>query len=277
MRAARERVTVAWDPLFGSGHPGIDTLRPGGGWPEWPRWPELSELQALVNGTDPPATNASGRPLRLERLDGASSAADYERRVASDGVLSVRHPSWHDLFNVLAWSAWPRTKAALNARHVLALAGETGSNRSPARDALTGFDEDGVVIAVTNEQYDRLVREFRWKELFWQRRSDLPESFTVFVFGHALAEKLLAPFVGITGKAICFSVEPGFARLDLEVQRRHLDDRLAERLRADGSFASPKGLMPLPVLGVPGWWQHGDDADFYEDTSYFRPGRTRAR
>ena len=277
MRVAHERGTLAWDPRFGSRHPGIDTLRPDGGWPEWPRWPDLPVLQALLEGADPPAANVNGRPLHLELLEGSSSAADYERRTAFDGALGVRHPSWHDLFNVLAWAAWPRAKAALNARHVAELARETGGNRSAARDALTGFDEDGVVIAVADEQLERLVREFRWKELFWHRRPTLPASFTAFVFGHALAEKLLAPFVGITGKAVCVPVEPGFAHLDLMAQRRHLDDRLAERLRSDGSFASPRDLMPLPVLGLPGWWQRGEDADFYEDTSYFRPGRTRAR
>ena len=30
---------------------------------------------------------------------------------------------------------------------------------------------------------------------------------------------------------------------------------------------------PLPVLGVPGWWQ-GQDAAFYAQTSVFRPKRT---
>lgn len=277
MRSAHKSVALAWDPQFGIRHPGIDTLRPDGGWREWSRWPDLSALQALLDGIDPAVTNANGRPLHLGLLAGSSSAADYERRVAFDGALAVRNPSWHDLFNVLAWSAWPRAKAALNARHVAELAREAGGNRSASRDALTGFDEDGVVIAVADEQFERLVREFRWKELFWHRRSTLPASFTVFVFGHALAEKLLVPFVGITGKAICFPVEPGFANLDLTVQRRHLDARLAERLRSDGSFASPQDLMPLPVLGLPGWWQRGDAADFYQDTSYFRPGRTRAR
>jgi hypothetical protein len=72
-------------------------------------------------------------------------------------------------------------------------------------------------------------------------------------------------------------VEPGFAHLELAAQRRHLDHRLAERLTASRSFVSAGELMPLPVLGLPGWWAQGDAADFYEDRSYFRPGRVRAR
>lgn len=277
MRAAHDRVGVAWDPGFGGRHPGIETLRPGAGWPSWPHWPELVQLQSLLDRADPRATNANGRPLRLARLDGSASAADFERRVAVDGILPVRQPGWHDLFNVVAWSAWPRAKAALNARHVAQLAPDAGGNRSPSRDALTGFDEDGVVIAVVDERYERLVREFRWKELFRDQRAALTEAVRVFVFGHALAEKLLAPFVGITGKAVAFLVEPGFVQLDPAMQRRHLDDRLAERLKAGDRFQTPRELMPLPVLGLPGWWHQGDDADFYENSAYFRPGRVRVR
>ena len=29
----------------------------------------------------------------------------------------------------------------------------------------------------------------------------------------------------------------------------------------------------LPVLGVPGWWPQNEMANFYDDVSYFRPGR----
>jgi hypothetical protein len=31
--------------------------------------------------------------------------------------------------------------------------------------------------------------------------------------------------------------------------------------------------MPLPVLGVPGWWSANDAADFYDDAEVFRPLR----
>ena len=277
MGGARERAGVVWDPAFGNRHPGIETLRPGAGWPSWPQWPDMEQLQSLLDRADPRATNANGRPLRLERFDASAPAAAFERRVAADGILPVRQPGWHDLFNVVAWSAWPRAKAALNARHVAQLAPDAGGNRSPARDALTGFDEDGVVIAAADERYERLVREFRWTELFRDHRAELTEAVRVFVFGHALAEKLLAPFVGITGKAVAFIVEPGFMQFDPATQRRQLDDRLADKLKAGDRFLTPRELMPLPVLGLPGWWHEGDDADFYDNSDYFRPGRMRVR
>ena len=59
-------------------------------------------------------------------------------------------------------------------------------NRPPQRDALTLFDEDGVVVVSTDAELLELVREFRWKELFWQRRDAVKARMCFCVFGHAL-------------------------------------------------------------------------------------------
>jgi cytochrome P450 len=32
--------------------------------------------------------------------------------------------------------------------------------------------------------------------------------------------------------------------------------------------------MPLPVLGIPGWWPANRDPSFYADAQVFRPGRS---
>jgi hypothetical protein len=264
-----------WAPGSWYRHPGIETLRPRAGWPEWGDWPDLDDLQVLLDAAPRPVTNTEGRSLRLASADINLSAAEYERRVARDSVLTVRMPGWHDLFNVLAWAAWPGAKASLNVRHAVELDRHAGPNRSPARDALTQFDEDGVIVAVSDPALERLAREFRWKDLFWRHRGVLADGFRVFVFGHALAEKLLAPFVGLTAKAVFIGVAESFHRLDLDGQREMLDDQAAALLRAPGSFASPRDLAPLPVLGMPGWWAGGESERFYDDDSYFRAGRTR--
>jgi hypothetical protein len=36
---------------------------------------------------------------------------------------------------------------------------------------------------------------------------------------------------------------------------------------------SAKPFLPLPVLGVPGWWPDNESPDFYEDVAVFRPAR----
>lgn len=195
--------------------------------------------------------------------------------MARDASLGVRLGGWHDLFNVFAWSAWPVSKATLNERHVAELDLEAGGRRSPVRDALTGLDEDGVVIAVADPALEALVRGFQWKELFWTRRRELAAGLHVFVFGHALAEKLLSPFVGVTGKATFVAVDVNFGIAPFDAQRAQLDEAVAAALRRPDRFRSGAELAPLPVLGLPGWWPDGEDERFYDDLDYFRPGRRR--
>ena len=33
------------------------------------------------------------------------------------------------------------------------------------------------------------------------------------------------------------------------------------------------GHLPLPVLGIPGWWPENEKEDFYDDAAVFRPAR----
>jgi hypothetical protein len=32
-----------------------------------------------------------------------------------------------------------------------------------------------------------------------------------------------------------------------------------------------KPFLPLPVLGIPGWWAPNENPGFYDDTQVFRP------
>ena len=34
-----------------------------------------------------------------------------------------------------------------------------------------------------------------------------------------------------------------------------------------------KPFLPLPVLGVPGWWPANENPGFYDDADVFRPAR----
>lgn len=195
----------------------------------------------------------------------------YERRIHRTGEVPTR-ANWHDLFNALAWLAYPRAKAALNAAHVAAAAQESGA-RGRRRDALTLFDESGVAVATSAPDLAVLLTGFRWKELFWRERGRVGREMRFFVFGHALAEKALSPFVGMTGHAIVLAVEPEFFEAAVPAQRAQVDAQLAQRFAADGGPATPRDLAPLPVLGVPGWWPPNGDAAFYDNERYFRPGR----
>jgi hypothetical protein len=191
------------------------------------------------------------------------------------GDLAVREGDWHDLFNVLVWCVFPATKAALNARHVDAAQAETsGANRGTARDALTLFDESGAIVVCSEPDLIDDLRAFHWKRLFWTERERLRATLRVYLFGHALLEKALAPYVGMTAHAITLLVPHGFLSEPAESQLARVDS-LAARYVVD-TIASPLDLAPLPLLGVPGWWKANEEERFYEDTGYFRPGRMRA-
>jgi hypothetical protein len=188
--------------------------------------------------------------------------------------VETRRDNWHDLFNALSWIAYPKAKAAINAQHaaILAEGGEAeAKRRGPERDALSLFDEGGVIVASSSPALLRLILDFEWKELFWQRRVELAEKVRFLVFGHSLYEKALDPFVGIVAKTVFVPVNDFFGMLPPESQVAEADALLAAHFANRSRFSSPKSMAPMPVLGIPGW--HPDTAreDFYDDADHFRP------
>jgi DUF3025 family protein len=254
-----------WDPSFAERSPCFDPLRPALERLHCSRFPSLGCLQQLVDEIVP--TRAS-RALKLVHAESASPDP-YERRVFETGELAVRSNHWHDLFNVLVWCVFPRAKAALNGRHVIEMEHESCGRRGRARDALTQFDEDGMIVLASAPELLELMRAFKWKELFWERRTEALGHMRFLVFGHALYEKLLEPFVGVTGKAVLLDVTAG-----IDDAAGAADNRVAEWIEA-GMLGSPAGLQPLPVLGIPGWHAASLEASFYDNAAYFRPGRRR--
>lgn len=243
------------------------------------RWPTLAELQALVSARA--IASGGGHSLQLVPKDARAGAFDdrYEVRIYRDGELQVRTQDWHDLFNLLVWLTFPRAKAAINARHYQALLAQQSAgmhNRGQAQDALTLFDESGVIVAASDTDLLQDVREFAWKRLFWARRERVQRGLRCFLFGHALYEKALQPFVGITGRGVLFDVDQGFWALPPAQQLQTLDERLAARIADRTLFCATRELAPLPLLGVPGWWPENSRESFYDNTDYFRPGRRQA-
>ena len=121
-----------------------------------------------------------------------------------------------------------------------------------------------------------MIRAFEWKRLFWTERARFLEHLRVFVIGHAAAEKLMAPYIGLTAHALLLPVGPPFTRSALSVQLAEVDGLAAQLVRTAPAFDSPRNLSPLPLLGVPGWSRESALEAFYDDAAYFRSGR-RAR
>ena len=191
----------------------------------------------------------------------------YELRIAETGEVETRPENWHDLFNALVWIAFPKSKARINAQHaaILEEGGEAeAKHRGPARDALTVFDEGGVIVATSDPSIRRLIEDFEWKELFWRRRAQLDSGVRFFAFGHALYEKGLEPYLGMVAKTVF---------VDFVDETVDADELLAAHFSDRSRFPSPKAMAPMPVLGIPGWHPHTSSEAFYDDAKHFR-GKT---
>jgi hypothetical protein len=244
------------------------------------RAPTLDELNALARERG--VVSGSGAAIRFVAVSDAAGAArcGYERYVHDRGEVPTRDGSWHDLFNALAWLAFPQAKAVLNAQHVRAaiVAGamKEGGQRGTARDVLTLFDEQGLLVACGDGALAAELAGFAWKRLFWNRREQVAQRMRFHAFGHALHEKGLAPFRGIIGKALVLSVDAAFLALSAEAGCDALDERVAEHFARAESLCSTRSLQPVPVLGIPGWAPENERADYYDDADHFRPSWRRA-
>lgn len=187
----------------------------------------------------------------------SASDAYYEVSVYETGRVSTRPGSLHDWFNALAWLGFPRTKARINAMHAAAIPTERGG-RGRLRDLLTLLDEGGAIVACDDAQLEALLRAHRWKALFWNERRRVLDSMRVVVLGHAVLEKALDPWPGITCKAIFVPAEG-----DPDAHAA----RWLSRLPAE---ATPRSLAALPIFGYPKWIAANEHAAFYEDIRFFR-------
>ncbi len=217
--------------------------------------PRLDELNAAAAQAGLRA--ASGAPLRFVPPGG--DPRGYEIRIFESGSVPTREGNLHDLFNAMAWLAFPKTKARLNALHAAQIPLE-GGRRGRFRDLLTIFDEGGALVVCEDEELIGLLRGFRWRELFWDRRGRVRASMRILVLGHAVLEQALEPWPGITCKA-------------LFVSSGDADGQAAEWLERLPRTATPQVLAPLPIFGYPGWFPGNELEAFYRDERYFRPFR----
>ena len=258
----------------------FEPLRPYGGAVMAMRGPSLDDLRRLLAAREPPIATRSGAQLSFVPQGRKAHAFEdkYEPRIYLKGEIPIRRDHWHDYFNALVWLTFPRSKAALNERHYRALLEQKAAgsqNRGPVQDTMTLFDEGGVIVAARDPELLRLIGDFAWKDLFWRNRARVLADMRFFLFGHALYEKALRPFAGITGRGVLFQVGTGFFASPLSIQLEHLDAMLAAYLLDAGRWRSTRELALLPILGVPGWCPDNAHASYYDNSDYFRTGRGR--
>ena len=218
----------------------------------------LIKTELLNNAFD--CYNHNQKPLKFIQQDEHLPYAElgYEERIYLHGMIATRSLNWHDFFNALVWKTFPQSKCAINAIHYKELKQQKSTLRSQRRDLLTLFDECGVVIIADNDVVD-MIRKHKWHELFIDNKHRwLSGEIKIITFGHAMYEKYLSPYIGMTAKALLLTKEI-----------ENLDEYLAKKLIADEILINKAELSPLPVLGIPNWHK-GQNKSFYSDKNYFR-------
>ena len=220
----------------------------------------------------------------------------YEAFIHAEQRIPTRD-NLHDFFNGLCWLRFGRSKRRLNQLQAQDIARQgVAQQRGALRDALTVFDENAVLLQAPDGLWQALgARD--WQNLFLRQRH-LWSQVRIDVFGHALLEKLVQPYVAITGHAWRVMTAPapiapmagsnahavsapmhththtqGVVNADA-VADSTLDAWLCVGLQED--LLRRKAFAPLPVLGVPGWWAANQDPTFYGQTQVFRLATTSA-
>ncbi|HPE59225.1 MAG TPA: DUF3025 domain-containing protein [Thiolinea sp.] len=251
-----------WNPAFADLHSAFVQLGPERFWEACADWPDCERLGQRL---PPGLRTCSGAPLRFVPQDTTLPfpALYYEARIARHGMVATR-ANWHDFFNALVWGLYPAAKVGINTLHMADIAAG-GMGRTPRRDALTLFDENGVVLTGSDAQLLQAVLDFRWTGVFGPQ-AGWGSRLACHVFGHALFEKLMTPYVGLTAHAILLQVDAGFADQPLIRQQEQISQALVNIL---AQVDAPGALSPVPVLGIPGWWPTQND-EFFSNTAYFR-------
>lgn len=204
----------------------------------------------------------------------------YERFISETGCVPTRD-NLHDFFNALVWLAYPRIKIRLNALHAAELENAIAAQdahtpnaragRGRTRDAATIFDENAALMMTSDAALITALRAHDWRELFLSRRDRFGAACELRLFGHALMEKLVSPYKAITAHVLPLVVDAGFFEMPERDRRKWIDITIAHQLEPGLAMTD---FTPLPVLGMPGWWQEQDEA-FYADATVFRPRKTR--
>jgi hypothetical protein len=203
----------------------------------------------------------------------------YEQIIFESNKIPTR-PNWHDFFNGLIWSQFPNTKQFFNACHMqqIELIGNA-KTRTSVRDNLTHFDECGLILFTTNVSLSEELISHNWKTLFVQEASQWDGETIPVIFGHAIWEMLLNPFIGLTAKATVIEVSLGRMRELQSLMGSHAqfyaacDDLLLSHVKERQLLEIKKPWSPLPVLGIPNWSPFAQTEAFYNNTSYFMPKR----
>ncbi|MDH4382347.1 MAG: DUF3025 domain-containing protein [Gammaproteobacteria bacterium] len=230
---------------------------------EGPQWPAL---EALSHYWASPLHRFSALPLRFVAQTPALTAdgLHYEERIYTRGEIATRLENWHDLFNALMWFERLDLKCAVNAAYIQEFAAPAEGARTRRQAALTHFDEGGAIVVLRTGASLPLWDSHDWTALF--SPACWADCHSIVVFGHALLEQCLMPNALPVAKCLVALLESG-------QDAGEVVSAMAQEIAEGRLLRDPKDLRPLPLVGMPGWHDAGNDPAFFANTPCFRPLR----
>ncbi|WMN59940.1 DUF3025 domain-containing protein [Pseudoalteromonas xiamenensis] len=233
-------------------------------------WPSCDWLNCFAH-----ATVGGGHTIEfVENAKLVDETRYYEAIIYETGQVPTREDNWHDLFGALIWCLFPRTKALLNVLHMQDIQQSGLKTRTPMRNAITLWDECGVLVVTTNLKRIEQLQNHQWQDVFITHRDEWGKEIEAVMFGHANYEMMTAPFEGLTGKLLPVIVDELYFSLSTKERYAFLDEQLVQMISSQHILKNNKSMSPLPLLGIPGWWHDNENSEFYSNTDYFRPKRT---
>lgn len=193
---------------------------------------------------------AAAKKRRRPRRAAIDLRTLYEGRIMLCGEVPTRPSDWHDFFNALSFAAFPRAKHSLHARQFRLLAERIGPGarrlpgaRTREQDALSLFDEGGIVLAVEPEALFRLSAPFPLSEEALALCAE--GSARLVPFGHALYEHLVEHLACPLGTLHVVPLR--FRTLSEPALLAQLDAALAQDLAAPTQFREPSSARGLAL------------------------------
>lgn len=240
-----------------------------------------SDLKTAFNENIIGIKTENNQPLSFVSQESLPRELAYESFIFLTGCVPTRL-NLHDFFNASIWLTFPKIKAALNKSQAVQI-NQNGvmNRRGSIRDALTLFDENAAILVTSNIEIAQGLREFNWHDslvknrLLWDNptQTNIDAQAVLYLFGHALLEKLTDPRKDICSHTWVIIVDSNWFSLPLTERLLDIDIRLAQIIK--DQVISPRDFSPLPILGVPYYWADNQDETFYNDVRVFRTGRIR--
>ncbi len=233
-------------------------------------WPSVYDLQIEIEKRDiKTQSKQSLKPFNQDDIDQLQFPIDYENLIYEQGLILTRPNNWHDFFNAIVWLNFPKTKGLLNEWHYFENKIKQNKARTNLQNAISHFDECGMVILSDQPELFDLIKQHQWQEFFCKNKETVKNHIRCIVFGHSILERLLNPYVGLTSKCLFFNVNSQQLQQENTELLKYTDQFCYEYLVSNKKSFSSQILQPFPMLGMTEIVEKGNDG-YINHQNYFR-------